>query len=61
MIDIATEIVPGKKANGYKYLKKDEWFLKCNVRKIPNMPGALQVGVNSDGSFNNSDFRWKSR
>ena len=26
MIDIATEIVPGKKANGYKYLKKDEWF-----------------------------------
>ena len=43
MIDIATEIVPGKKANGYKYLKKDEWFFKVHWPEDPNMPGALQV------------------
>ena len=43
MIDIATEIIPGKKANGYKYLKKDEWFFKVHWPEDPNMPGALQV------------------
>ena len=43
MIDIATEIIPGKKANGYKYLKKGEWFFKVHWPEDPNMPGALQV------------------
>ncbi len=43
MIDAATEIIPGKKANGYKYLKKDEWFFKVHWPEDPNMPGALQV------------------
>ena len=43
MIDRATEIIPGKKANGYKYLKKDEWFFKVHWPEDPNMPGALQV------------------
>ena len=43
MIDIATEIIPGKIANGYKYLKKDEWFFKVHWPEDPNMPGALQV------------------
>lgn len=43
MIDKATEIIPGKKANGYKYLKKDEWFFKVHWPEDPNMPGALQV------------------
>ena len=28
MIDEATDVVPGKKSNGYKDLKVDEWFLK---------------------------------
>lgn len=43
MIDYATEVVPGKKANGYKDLKKDEWFFKVHWKNDPNMPGMLQI------------------
>ena len=43
MVDCATEIVPGKSANGYKILKQDEWFFKVHWPKDPNMPGMLQL------------------
>ena len=43
MIDYATEVLPGKFANGYKDLKSDEWFFKVHWPKDPNMPGMLQV------------------
>jgi len=43
MIDVANEIVPGKKAIGYKDLSKDEWFFKVHWKNDPNMPGMLQI------------------
>ena len=43
MIDYASEIIPGKSANGYKDLKNDEWFFKVHWKNDPNMPGMLQV------------------
>ena len=43
MIDCATDIKPGKYANGYKELKEDEWFFKAHWKGDPNMPGMLQV------------------
>ena len=42
MIDHATEVYPGKYANGYKLLKNDEWFFKVHWPDDPNMPGVLQ-------------------
>lgn len=42
MIDYANEVSPGKYANGYKYLKNDEWFFKVHWPNDPNMPGVLQ-------------------
>ena len=43
MIDFVDEIEPGKYANGYKYLSKDEWFFKVHWKDDPNMPGMLQI------------------
>jgi len=43
MIDFATEILPGKYANGYKELKENEWFFKAHWEGDPNMPGMLQI------------------
>ena len=34
MIDHANKVIPGKSAEGYKYLSKDEWFLKYIGRAI---------------------------
>ncbi len=42
MIDYVDELHPGKFANGYKELKKDEWFFKVHWPGDPNMPGVLQ-------------------
>lgn len=42
MIDYVDEVHPGKFANGYKELRKDEWFFKVHWQGDPNMPGALQ-------------------
>ncbi len=42
-IDKATKIVPGKSADGEKYLHEDEWFFKVHWPEDPNMPGMLQV------------------
>ena len=43
MIDYATKVVPGEISEGYKDLKKDEWFFKVHWPNDPNMPGLLQI------------------
>ena len=43
MIDEATSVEPGKSANGFKDLSKDEWFFKVHWPNDPNMPGMLQI------------------
>ncbi len=43
MIDHANKVIPGKSAEGYKLLKKNEWFFKVHWPGDPNMPGMLQV------------------
>ena len=43
LIDYATKVVPGKTVEGYKILKKNEWFFKVHWPGDPNMPGMLQV------------------
>ena len=43
LIDYATKVVPGKSVEGYKILKKNEWFFKAHWPGDPNMPGMLQV------------------
>jgi 3-hydroxymyristoyl/3-hydroxydecanoyl-(acyl carrier protein) dehydratase len=43
LMDCATKVVPGKSVEGYKILKKNEWFFKVHWPGDPNMPGMLQV------------------
>ena len=43
LIDYATKIVPGKSVEGFKILKKNEWFFKVHWPGDSNMPGMLQV------------------
>ena len=43
LIDYATKVLPGKYIEGYKILKKNEWFFKVHWPGDPNMPGMLQV------------------
>jgi|TARA_Y100000310_G_scaffold123021_1_gene121779 3-hydroxyacyl-[acyl-carrier-protein] dehydratase len=43
MIDYANKVIPGKSAEGYKQLKKDEWFFRVHWPGDPNMPGMLQT------------------
>jgi len=43
LMDYATKVVPGKSVEGYKILKKNEWFFKVHWPGDPNMPGMLQV------------------
>ena len=43
MMDVATEVVPGKSSKGYKNLTSNDWFFKCHFEGDPNMPGMLQV------------------
>ena len=43
MIDHASKVVPGKSAEGYKFLSKDQWFFKVHRPNDPNMPGMLQT------------------
>jgi len=43
MMDYATKIVPGKSSEGYKVLKRNEWFFKVHWKGDPNMPGMLQL------------------
>tara|TARA_B100000767_G_scaffold266013_1_gene282804 strand:- start:476 stop:928 length:453 start_codon:yes stop_codon:yes gene_type:complete len=43
LMDYATKVIPGKSVEGYKILKKKEWFFKVHWPGDPNMPGMLQV------------------
>jgi hypothetical protein len=43
LIDCATKVIPGKYAEGFKILKKNEWFFKVHWPGDPNMPGMLQA------------------
>ena len=43
MIDIVSEVLPGKYAIGYKNLTNNEWFFPKHFVGNPNMPGALQL------------------
>jgi 3-hydroxyacyl-[acyl-carrier-protein] dehydratase len=43
MIDMATEVIPGVSAKGYKNLTTDDWFFECHFPGDPNMPGMLQL------------------
>ena len=43
MIDVATEIIPGKSAKGFKNLTSNDWVFDCHFEGDPNMPGMLQV------------------
>ena len=43
MMDYATKVIPGRYIEGYKILKKNEWFFKVHWPGDPNMPGMLQV------------------
>ncbi len=43
MMDYASKVIPGKYIEGYKILKKNEWFFKVHWPGDPNMPGMLQV------------------
>ena len=43
MIDYVTEVVPGKRAKGYKHFTNNEWFFPIHFPGEPNVPGALQL------------------
>ena len=43
MIDYAEKVIPGQLSEGYKKLKKDEWFFKVHWPRDPNVPGMLQI------------------
>lgn len=43
LMDYATKVVPGKSVEGYKLLRKNEWFFQVHWPGDPNMPGMLQV------------------
>ena len=43
LMDYAKKVIPGKSVEGYKILKKNEWFFKVHWPGDPNMPGMLQV------------------
>ena len=43
MIDRVDEVVPGKRARGFKNLTMNEWYFPKHFEGNPNMPGALQL------------------
>ena len=43
MIDYVTNVIPGKKADGYKHFTNNEWFFPVHFPGNPNVPGALQL------------------
>ncbi|MCB1789436.1 MAG: beta-hydroxyacyl-ACP dehydratase [Gammaproteobacteria bacterium] len=43
LVDVATEIFPGRSAKGFKNLTANDWFFDCHWPGDPNMPGMLQV------------------
>lgn len=43
MIDYVDEVIPGKRARGFKNLTANDWFFKCHFPGDPSMPGMLQI------------------
>ena len=43
MVDYISKCIPGKICEGFKDLKKNEWFFKVHWPSDPNMPGMLQI------------------
>lgn len=43
MLDYVTNVVPGKRAAGYKVFREDEWFFQVHFPGEPNVPGAFQL------------------
>jgi 3-hydroxyacyl-[acyl-carrier-protein] dehydratase len=43
MIDVVTDVQPGKYAHGYKNLSMNEWYFPVHFPGNPNVPGALQL------------------
>ena len=43
MIDVVTDVSPGKYAKGFKNLTMNEWYFPKHFPGHPNMPGALQL------------------
>ena len=43
LIDYATKVVPGNSIEGYKILKKNEWFFKVHWPGDPNVPAVFQT------------------
>jgi|SRR5579883_3208199 len=43
MIDHVDEVIPGKRARGYKNLTLNEWYFPQHFPGAPNMPGVLQL------------------
>ena len=59
MIDYASEIIPGKSANGYKNLTLNEWYFPKHFPGAPNMPGALQLEAlaqDANGSIDHTSW-----
>ena len=45
MLDVATEVAPGKSAKEFKSLTSNDWFFDCHFEGDSDMPGMLQVEV----------------
>jgi 3-hydroxyacyl-[acyl-carrier-protein] dehydratase len=43
LVDVATEVIPGRSAKGFKNLTANDWFFDCHWPGDPNMPGMLQI------------------
>lgn len=43
LVDVASEVWPGRSAKGYKNLTANDWFFDCHWPGDPNMPGMLQI------------------
>lgn len=43
LVDRITEVIPGKRAKGYKNLTANEWYFPVHFPGDPNMPGCLQI------------------
>ena len=43
LVDVATEVIPGRSAKGFKNLTANDWFFECHWPGDPNMPGMLQI------------------
>lgn len=43
MIDYVEELIPGKKAKGYKNFTYNEWFFPAHFEDDPNVPSSIQI------------------